>query len=407
MAGARFLFSLWVYLAVSCQTQQKSVVVNLPNNTQAKDYISEHSDSGFGGYYLNIDKTMQNLGITRLQAHEIQNQMRDLLETRSESYSLIEQGEYLEGAFETAVDNVLNRKIFESGLSDLSFEKGEFAIVLDLDETVLAQWYQKGLESNSSPVMTFATSVPDTVPNWVDDATGNSLDSATLSVSPSAVMVRPGVEEFFTEVSALPGFKGFIIFTAKEDKAAWAVVEKWRQESGPLSRYMLGLFTRNYLKFDGGLSKASKDLRIFDPNLKQVFMVDDNETRVVQKELNYQVPKFNADVYLENRSKDVEVLNEKVLPFIASVISSCAKSVEAPVVECLKRKIGSSDEGTAGLAEYLKVMSTALSRPWTLEEARTARVFEPDFVLASQKHLDGDFPRFRNGVMQQETSSFF
>ena len=74
-----------------------------------QNLILDRQDPSYGGYYLDIDFTMKSLGISRLFAHEIQNQMRDELETLSSSYSIIRQKPFLNSVIKNAVDNVTQR----------------------------------------------------------------------------------------------------------------------------------------------------------------------------------------------------------------------------------------------------------------------------------------------------------
>jgi hypothetical protein len=63
----------------------------------------------------------------------------------------------------------------------------------------------------------------------------------------------------------------------------------------------VGIFTRNHLVLGPKTLVPSKDLRIFDPELKHVLLVDDNPGRVIQPQLLRAQPKFDADAL--NRAK--------------------------------------------------------------------------------------------------------
>src|SRR5690606_4064146 len=108
------------------------------------------TDTGFGGFYLDIEKTMETLGVSRLDAHEIQNQMRDELEVVAGSPSAVQQRPYLAAALANAVDNVVRRKQSESGFKPIAFQPNEFVVVLDLDETLLVHWYAMGMAAGAA-----------------------------------------------------------------------------------------------------------------------------------------------------------------------------------------------------------------------------------------------------------------
>jgi len=365
--------------------------------------VSEYSDSGFGGYYLRIEETMKELKVSRLKAHEIQNQLRDLLEERSGSFSRISQTPFLEECLEEAVTRVISQKLNEGFFRETKFEKGDFLIVFDLDETLLTHWYDQGKRTGS-----FQHEIRDTVPVTVDRKTGDSLNTSKMHFSPDRVQLRPGIEELARIVSRSKGFRGFLVFTAKEDRSAWDVYGKWKHIHPFFFSHVVGFYTRNYLRFDGNLSKPSKDLRIFDESLSHVFLIDDNESRVLQKDWNYRIPKFNADAYIESTLKggnqNVLGLNNDMLPYIARTIGVCSKlaldgEFQSEPAYCLSQTLGVlSSQGDHKEVDLYYQRNQA---EFPLERKRLYKVFHQPFHPAYTKELSEEFPRFRNFQMIQ------
>ena len=370
--------------------------------------VLRDSDTGFGGFYLDIEKTMETLGVTRLEATEIQNQMRDELETLAGGVSMVAQRPYLPVALSNSIDSVVRRKQHEGGFKPIKFESGEFVVVLDLDETLLTHWYELGKGDGATRMGTLFPPERDTVPVYVDNA-GNSLEQPMLKISPAAVQVRPGVDTFFRKVSLIPGFKGFIMFTAKEDRAAQSLRRVWELAQPELFRKVIGFYGRNHLTFKAGLTKASKDLRIFDETLKHVVLIDDNESRVLQKELCYQIPKFNADGYLKSvyleRDKRISSINELLFPYLATRMAECGRAgtdtkEDIEFTSCFRDKLGRLSEQPKGeLHDYEREL---LEIGFDLKDLDLEKTFEQVFHFDIERPLDGSFQRYSAGRLSAE-----
>lgn len=385
----------------SCQTSapHRATVRNAaapPPNLTA--LVSPLTDDSFSGYWLDIEKTMSALGVQRYEAHEIQNLMRDELEKASGGFSPLTQRPYLGAALGHAVERVTKNHEIESGFKPLTYADGDFVIALDLDETLLCHWYEEGEKQG-----TFVSSPRDVVPNSIDKATGDSLPEATIVYSPRRVQIRPGVDEFMRDVAKLPGFRGFIVFTAKDDNAAVGLVRAWRAYRPDFWTNVIAVLTRNHLRYDASVPKPSKDLRIFDESLTHVFLIDDNESRVMQKPLNYMIPKFNADAYLRSLaaggSREVKVLNEGLMPYITKTLSDCVASsrgVPSPTI-CFRETLGfdaptPTQEHELFLAYMAKARGGVLM---TLDQANAAKLFEAGFFPGETKAATEAFPLFK------------
>jgi hypothetical protein len=352
---------------------------------------------------------MDILKISRLEAHEIQNQMRDELEHLTGSYSTITQKPYLADALIDAVDSVINRSENEGFYKPITFSKGEFIVVFDMDETLITQWYKKGLGVGQNRIADLTVNIRDVVPGFVDWETGNSSKTPELYFSSTSIKIRPNINDLFNKISKLQGFKGFVLFTAKGDNAAWNLFNHWKSKDPELFKNVIGFYTRNYLKFDGNLKKASKDLRIFDPTLTHVFIIDDNESRVIQPDLGYAIPAFSADSYIESLSnsekKWVKTLHEGLFPYLYETIEKCVVSKEENGTQsptsCFSEKLGKLHIQKNGeLKAYVDYISKKYpDMSFSLDTIIKEKVFEQDFDITITRPLNEKYPIFKNGKM--------
>ncbi|HTL12171.1 MAG TPA: NIF family HAD-type phosphatase [Bdellovibrionota bacterium] len=376
---------------------------------EVRDLVLDTADMDFGGLYVDIEGAMAKLGVTRLQAHEIQRVMRDELETLSGSPSAIQQAPHLKQALADAVDSVVNRGISPSGFKPLTFKKGEFVVVFDLDETLLTHWYRLSKGTAQERRGSFPLALRDTVPSYVDRGTGDTVAQPKLMISGSMVQLRPGIDEFTQAVSVLPGCKGFVLFTAKEDRTADAMIAEWKKRDPYFFSHVLGVLGRNHLRMGNGLAKPSKDMRIFDESLQHVILLDDNESRVMQKELCFQIPKFNADSYLVAKGTGRTPVNasivkahELMLPYAAGAIEHCADEAALgpanALAQCWSDGLGNGD-GTAG-AELTGFGVYLHRQGIDLPAADLTKTFDQPFEFEFSRPLSGPFPTFKAGKLQ-------
>lgn len=387
------LFSIFLFAA--CSTQKVSTDLS---QYQIPDIINRSTEPGFGGFYLDIEKTMQKYKISRMMAHEIQNQMRDELESLSSSFSIFHQAPYLAEAVKNAVYNVTVLKNFESGFEPKALKQGEFYVVLDLDETVLTQWYRNGAKNINERRAHLGVSIRDKAIRSINRKTGENLEEVTILNGPSVVTFRPKVDRFLKALEKIKGYQGFLIFTAKEDLSAWDIILRWKKKQPRLFRKLKGVFTRNYLTYGGVYKKPSKDLRIVDESLQHVFLVDDNESRVVQKELNYRIPKFSADYYwdyyvkeMHGSGSDEKWIFESVLDYILVEMKSCQGR---KVISCLSKNLGAQNEENSGYYAWLKLKLPNLKVD--KERIKELHLFHQEWVCKDYVRTYDTYPQFIN-----------
>jgi hypothetical protein len=378
----------------SCATEKPTKKVDNPYQNVPEEVLNA-ADSGFGGFYLDIEKVMKLHQVSRGKAHEIQNQMRDELEISSGSFSAVEQKPFLKQALKNAIDSVKTYGVNESQFRPRPLKAGEFYLVLDMDETFLTQWYKAGQGEGASRKGHIAVSVRDIVVSAVDRKTGTSKDKNTILMSPAMITIRPKFETFMSRVKKLKGYKGFIVFTAKEDKAAWDIVHRWKKKDPKLFKDLKGVYTRNYLKWGKGFKKPSKDLRIIDPSLRHAFLIDDNESRVLQTELNYRIPKFNADFfwneYKQSKAGNEAWIFDRVFDYIYTQLKAC----QGPdFVACASKRLGYEKDERKGYYAWLKSILPRISIDNSDIEKR--HVFHQKFHVDLSRELSEDFPEFKD-----------
>jgi hypothetical protein len=367
-----------------------------------QNLILDRQDPSYGGYYLDIDFTMKSLGISRLFAHEIQNQMRDELETLSSSYSIIRQKPFLNSVIKNAVDNVTQRYHEEGMFKPLELRDHEFILAISLEGTLLSQWHQRGRGSGANREGDLTVSIPDSVPSLLHPDSGDSLPRASLKFSSSSIQLRPGLRPFFRAISQLPEFMGFVIFTRKQDHAAWALLRAWKKVQPELFKELLGFYTRNYLRFDTNLDQPAKDLRIFDPTLRHILSLDSFEDQILQPHLNFKVPAFGADAYLkglkEPRRRRVRAINKGLLPFIATQIQNCVLKVKQgsygrQLHYCFQAEMGtlSSKAGSEAFL-YLETLEEHLPIP----PLKFLEFFHQETYVRKRQTISDPFPQYLN-----------
>lgn len=232
-------------------------------------------DSLYSGVYLDIDRVMETEKLSRFEAVEVQNRLRDAMDRNP---SVIPQV-----AYDAALTEARAHR-FESRWRPVTFQQpGEFVAALDMDETLLMQWYAGGAHGFYDMTVT--------------------PDSVGKLFSGPYVKFTPGAEEFIKGLKANPRCKGVVVFSAKADLPAIETVQKWQFSGGETARrYIDAVFTRNHLVLGKKTLLPSKDLRILDPEVKHVVLVDDNPGRVMQPQALKAQPKFDADAYLRART---------------------------------------------------------------------------------------------------------
>lgn len=296
----------------------------LANPEYIQSPMPDWYQEGFTRGHLNIPLMMKQ-GFSRLEAIEIQNQMKDLLEAMPEYMALEHEGlstdlfsnrdTLVRKALAQAISQVRDKKQNESQFQTIPLKQGDFYVAFDFDETLMVHWYESGQKG----------------PKYYD-INGLTLDYILRPklLSPDYISLTPGWEKAFTDLVAIPGCKGIIVFTAKEDASAHAIIDRIRVGKTPLRQFVKGIFTRNHLVRDSKSVKPSKDLRIIDESLEHVILIDDNATRVFPEQFRNlrEFPKYNADAYLKAKhdQPDPKVRSyfERLLPTVVDEIREAA-----------------------------------------------------------------------------------
>lgn len=188
-------------------------------------------------------------------------------------------------AFHKALERV-KKFDFESGLNPEKLKKAPFIIVVDVDETLLQQYYRSWKKGEK-----------------YYDYMVKFKDGKSKGVS-----FAPGWQKLMKRVKELGGL--FIIFSANKDTTIWSIVNTAKVGKLTLAQASDGVMTNSYLtmqsKYEGRrmrpISNPSKDLRNLDYRLSKTIIIDDNPKRIVQHDRLRLTKKYHADKYF---SKDV------------------------------------------------------------------------------------------------------
>ncbi|WP_224362966.1 NIF family HAD-type phosphatase [Hyalangium versicolor] len=242
-------------------------------------WVDKYADTNQGDQrFFNMSRVMERFKLVRAQAVELQNHYRDL--TRATP------GIDPVQAFNTALDRVLHNQ-FQSRLDLERIGKARFIVVFDLDETLWDQYY-----------------APETGATCHDLVIREGKPPAGRYVK-----LTPGWQQAFERIQALGG--AVVLFSANLEEPTLENLAQWKLDGVPLteSPAIAGILTNEHLilqdKSEGvtdprkgsPIREPSKDLRIFDEELRRVIIVDDNPTRLFQMRNARIFKKFEADTY--------------------------------------------------------------------------------------------------------------
>jgi hypothetical protein len=300
-----------------------------------------------------MESTQKNLNITLDGAVGIQKVLRDCLETKSQSYFRARQAAYLTQCLAIAQKIPLQKISQASGLT----------VVFDMDETLITQWHKISVDHPEQT--TFQVKNLDVI---VTESKGE------LMLAPKGVTVRPGVYELLAQLTENNRIGRIYFFSAREDKSASEIKDYILAKVPLLKKKFGGLFARSSLRLDIAVV-PSKDLRIFSRELKRIVLVDDNPGRVLQKGLNFTIPKFNADAYLNaiaTLDKDVIEANKAVTPFVGKMLNAIALGADFKPYSTEVAQAQSIDWGK-------KIMELAGIPSGTIDRLLALKVFEQAF----------------------------
>ncbi len=254
------------------------------------DWTDRYRPAGGPPPALRISAVMTKHGISRLQAVELQNHLRDQLRSPEPPTQAV--------AYQEALRRVLTGR-YESGLDPVRLEKASFIVVFDLDETL----YDQGGLGALSPEA-FKTCGGVEVPT---------------DAAPRRVVPVPAWDETIRRIRALGG--EVVIFSANLDEVSLANVGALKLDGAPLLGHpqIAGVLTNSHLILQDRteppgspespvkgqpVAEPSKDLRILDESLNKVIIVDDNPTRLFQPHRTCLFPKFEAEIYCTLKPED-------------------------------------------------------------------------------------------------------
>lgn len=334
--------------------------------------------------HLDIEKMIKD-GYTRSEAIEIQNQMKDLLEVDPYYMKLENEGKttvlfknkdtVVLKALEKAVKSVKENRYFESGYNPQEkLKENEFYVVFDLDETLLVQWYKAGEKGQK-----------------YYDFTINTEDNILRPIltSPKYISLNPGVQKMIKELNAIPHCKGVIFFSAKLDQPMLEITENIKIDGKSAKHFLKGIYTRNHLVRSQDPVKLAKDLRMIDESLKQVIIVDDNPTRIPDKQNKNlrEITKYNPEEYLKAK---LDTHNKKVTDYYEKVLPIVVKEIKEADAYATKNKIKFVDAyypySFGAQAKLLTLMKEGHSLAESVDIIRKNKsLFDPHFYFYEPK----------------------
>lgn len=369
-----------------------AIVFSLSNKAFAEGDFSQYILEPMPSWYeerfiaghLDIEKMIKD-GYTRSEAIEIQNQMKDLLEVDPYYMKLENEGKttllfknkdtVVLKALEKAVKSVKENRYFESGYNPQEkLKENEFYVVFDLDETLLVQWYKAGEKGQK-----------------YYDFTINTEDNILRPIltSPKYISLNPGVQKMIKELNAIPHCKGVIFFSAKLDQPMLEITENLKIDGKSAKHFLKGIYTRNHLVRSQDPVKLAKDLRMIDESLKQVIIVDDNPTRIPDKQNKNlrEITKYNPEEYLKAK---LDTHNKKVTDYYEKVLPIVVKEIKEADAYATKNKIKFVDAyypySFGAQAKLLTLMKEGHSLAESVDIIRKNKsLFDPHFYFYEPK----------------------
>ena len=262
------------------------------------DWTDPYADSNEGDMrFFDIDVLMSRHGLTRALAIELQNHYRDV--------SRADPSGTPTAWFEHALGKASAGE-FEDRRDLERLDAAAFVVVFDLDETLHDQYYapEVGAACNDFSV---------------------AADGKVRHVK-----LTPGWAEAIARVDALGG--AVVLFSANVDTLTWTNLSQWMLEDTPLGEHPLisGVLTNSHLVMQRKSAGApvvepSKDLRVIDPELQKVILVDDNPRRAFQFRNLRVFPKFDADLYCTTEQESLRRAFDAALPTVVAEIEDAAQ----------------------------------------------------------------------------------
>ncbi len=325
----------------------------------AKDGLEE-------GIYLDIDSLMKRAGFTRLEAVETQSQMREAL--------FVDHALRPEAAFQRALGRVRSGQL-DSGWKPVEFKRpGEFVVVVDGDETVFKHWFGSWEQGNYD--------LEGITPDEAVSGRGERVKSARH------VRFTPGVEAFVARMRRNPLCRGVVLFSGKRNIPTHEIMARWKFSDGrSAAEHFDGIFGRSHMVLGRRIVVPGKDLRIIDPELKHVVLIDDNPAKVVQHQITRAQPKFDADRYLRAQQNG----DREAITYYETLLSNAAEEIERVALDAEKRKVHFSQAFLPYSYSGERVFRTLSRTLGNTERARELTQLRPEMQDATFRP-DRDMP---------------
>jgi hypothetical protein len=270
------------------------------------DWMDPYADSNEGDMrFFDIDVLMSTYDLDRALAVELQNHYRDA--SRAEP-----QGDAATW-FTHALEQAKARR-FEDRRDVAKLEQTPFVIVFDLDDTLHDQYYSPEVGERCHDLA---------VPRG--DGTRH-------------IKLTPGWAEAIARIVELGG--AVVLFSANVDDTTWTNLDHWMLDDAPLHEHphISGVLSNSHLVLQRKSAgtpvvEPSKDLRILDPTLGKVLIVDDNPKRLFQFRNVRVIQKFDADAYCTTEDPTLRGAFEQALPAVIAEIEDASQYMRARGVD--------------------------------------------------------------------------
>lgn len=245
-------------------------------------------------YLLKIEHVMRAHRLDRLAATELQALFNQKLRRGS--------GASPRALYLAAVREIKSQTRYASGWRPIGkLAPGEFVVALDLDETLLQQVHASATQG----FYDFSGVPADT--NWQARAENGTTSGPWVKLHPHA-------EAAILRLKANPLCRGVVVFTAKRRGPAMNTLARWKFADGRRAIDVLdGVFTRDYLTIDATTGAHGKDLRVIDPTLQSVVIIDNTAKSVLQHANLRKIPDFHADAWLRTIVEGDRIAESRIL----------------------------------------------------------------------------------------------
>jgi hypothetical protein len=269
-------------------------------------WMDPYADSNEGDMrFFDIEALMTKYALDRAHAVELQNHYRDASRAAPEGDPTAWFADALE---RTRTQGFEDRRAVER------LAEAAFVIVFDLDETLHDQYYSAEVGARCHDV-----AVP-------------------RGEQTRYVKLTPGWSDAIGRIVELGG--AVVLFSANVDDTTWTNLDHWMLDDAPLHEHphISGVLSNSHLVLQRKSAgtpvvEPSKDLRILDPTLGKVLIVDDNPKRLFQFRNVRVIQKFDADAYCTTEDPTLRGAFEQALPAVIAEIEDASQYMRARGVD--------------------------------------------------------------------------